>query len=135
MKSLALLLCLAQLWGCHAAPHIPGLVYRELDCDDPETEQAALVAVDYINNHVLQGYKHTLNQIDKVKVWPRVSEPSVSEPKEPMCGAQLGVSKITSPNTMKLQRVKLSDFFSGVREGASGGARHSELWSWVSRGC
>ncbi|XP_014919821.2 alpha-2-HS-glycoprotein [Acinonyx jubatus] len=71
MKSLALLLCLAQLWGCHAAPHIPGLVYRELDCDDPETEQAALVAVDYINNHVLQGYKHTLNQIDKVKVWPR----------------------------------------------------------------
>uniref|UniRef100_A0A667GPH6 Alpha-2-HS-glycoprotein n=1 Tax=Lynx canadensis TaxID=61383 RepID=A0A667GPH6_LYNCA len=71
MKSLALLLCLAQLWGCHAAPHIPGLVYRELDCDDPETEQAALVAVDYINNNVLQGYKHTLNQIDKVKVWPR----------------------------------------------------------------
>ncbi|XP_077610544.1 alpha-2-HS-glycoprotein [Crocuta crocuta] len=71
MKALALLLCLAQLWGCQAAPHISGLVYRELDCDDPETEQAALVAVDYINNHVLQGYKHTLNQIDKVKVWPR----------------------------------------------------------------
>ncbi|XP_025769675.1 alpha-2-HS-glycoprotein isoform X2 [Puma concolor] len=71
MKSVALLLCLAQLWGCQATPHIPGLVYRELDCDDPETEQAALVAVDYINNHVLQGYKHTLNQIDKVKVWPR----------------------------------------------------------------
>ncbi|CAK7298561.1 alpha-2-HS-glycoprotein [Vulpes vulpes] len=71
MKSLALFLCLAQLWGCHSVPVGPALVYRELDCDDPETEQAALVAVDYINNHVLRGYKHTLNQIDKVKVWPR----------------------------------------------------------------
>lgn len=127
MKALALLLCLAQLWGCQAAPHIPGLVYRELDCDDPETEQAALVAVDYINNHILQGYKHTLNQIDKVKVWPRVSEPAVSELREPVCGTQLGVSKITSPNTVKLQRGKLSDFFSGAREGSSRRVRHSEL--------
>ncbi|XP_029796618.1 alpha-2-HS-glycoprotein [Suricata suricatta] len=71
MKVLTLLLCLAQFWGCQAAPHLPGLVYRELNCDDPETEQAALVAVDYINDHLLGGYKHTLNQIDKVKVWPR----------------------------------------------------------------
>ncbi|XP_023381208.1 alpha-2-HS-glycoprotein isoform X2 [Pteropus vampyrus] len=71
MRSLVLVLCLAQLWGCHSAPHGPGLGYRELNCDDPETEQAALVAVDYINSHLLRGYKHTLNQIDKVKVWPR----------------------------------------------------------------
>lgn len=71
MKSLFLVLCLAQLWGCHSAPHIPGPGYRELNCDDPEAEQAALVAVDYINSNLLQGYKHTLNQIDKVKVWPR----------------------------------------------------------------
>ncbi|XP_054441058.1 alpha-2-HS-glycoprotein [Pteronotus mesoamericanus] len=72
MKFLVLVLCLAQLWGCHAVP--PGLgamVYRELNCDDPETEQAALVAVDYINKYHDRGYKHTLNQIDKVKVWPR----------------------------------------------------------------
>ncbi|XP_069331328.1 alpha-2-HS-glycoprotein isoform X1 [Eulemur rufifrons] len=71
MKSLILLLCLAQLWGCHSAPHGPELTFRQLNCDDPETEQAAQVAVDYINSHLLQGYKHTLNQIDKVKVWPR----------------------------------------------------------------
>ncbi|XP_024898125.1 alpha-2-HS-glycoprotein isoform X2 [Pteropus alecto] len=71
MRSLVLVLCLAQLWGCHSAPHGPGLGYRELNCDDPETEQAALLAVDYINSHLLRGYKHTLNQIDKVKVWPR----------------------------------------------------------------
>ncbi|KAL2804815.1 alpha-2-HS-glycoprotein isoform 3 preproprotein [Daubentonia madagascariensis] len=71
MKSLILLLCLAQLWGCHSAPPGPEMNYRQLNCDDPETEQAALVAVDYLNSHLLQGYKHTLNQIDKVKVWPR----------------------------------------------------------------
>ncbi|XP_012497162.1 PREDICTED: alpha-2-HS-glycoprotein [Propithecus coquereli] len=71
MKSLILLLCLAQLWGCHSAPHGPELTFRRLNCDDPETEQAAQAAVDYINSHLLQGYKHTLNQIDKVKVWPR----------------------------------------------------------------
>ncbi|XP_036099398.1 alpha-2-HS-glycoprotein [Molossus molossus] len=71
MKSLVLVFCLAQLWGCHSAPPAIGPAYRELNCDDPETEQAALVAVDYINKHLSRGYKHTLNQIDKVKVWPR----------------------------------------------------------------
>uniref|UniRef100_A0A8D2CQ48 Alpha-2-HS-glycoprotein n=1 Tax=Sciurus vulgaris TaxID=55149 RepID=A0A8D2CQ48_SCIVU len=71
MKSFILLLCLAQLWGCQSAPHGPGLGYREPDCDDPETEQAALAAVNHINQHLFQGYKHVLNQIDKVKVWPR----------------------------------------------------------------
>ncbi|XP_045707154.1 alpha-2-HS-glycoprotein [Phyllostomus hastatus] len=71
MKFLILVLCLAQLWGCHAAPPGLGLAYRELNCDDPETEQAALAAVDYINKRSSRGYKHTLNQIDKVKVWPR----------------------------------------------------------------
>ncbi|XP_068401551.1 alpha-2-HS-glycoprotein [Eschrichtius robustus] len=71
MKSLVLLLCLAQLCGCHSAPHGPVLGYREPACDDPETEQAALAAVDYINRHLPHGYKHILNQIDSVKVWPR----------------------------------------------------------------
>ncbi|XP_075411734.1 alpha-2-HS-glycoprotein [Tenrec ecaudatus] len=71
MKSFILLLCLAQLWGCHSAPPGAILAYRELNCDDPETEQVAQVAVDYINAHLQRGYKHTLNQIDKVKVWPR----------------------------------------------------------------
>nr|XP_020029675.1 alpha-2-HS-glycoprotein isoform X1 [Castor canadensis] len=71
MKSLVLLLCLAQLWGCHSVPHSLGLVYRQPACDDPEIEKAAQVAVDYLNQHLLHGYKHTLNQIDKAKVWPR----------------------------------------------------------------
>ncbi|XP_002914863.3 alpha-2-HS-glycoprotein [Ailuropoda melanoleuca] len=71
MRSLALLLCLAQLCSCRSIPLGTALTYRQLNCDDPETEQAALAAVDYINSHMLQGYKHTLNQIDKVKVWPR----------------------------------------------------------------
>ncbi|XP_045859356.1 alpha-2-HS-glycoprotein [Meles meles] len=71
MRILTLLLCLAQLWGCRSVPVETALAYREPNCDDPETEQAALAAVDYINSHVLRGYKHTLNQIDKVRVWPR----------------------------------------------------------------
>ncbi|ELK37406.1 Alpha-2-HS-glycoprotein [Myotis davidii] len=71
MKSLVLVFCLAQLWGCHAAPPNLGSGYRALDCDDPESEQAALVAMDYLNKNLFRGYKHTLNQIDKVKVWPR----------------------------------------------------------------
>lgn len=75
MKSLVLLLCFAQLWGCQSAPHATGLGFREVACDDPDAEQAALTAVDYLNQHLQHGFKHTLNQVDKVKVWPRVSEP------------------------------------------------------------
>lgn len=71
MKSLVLVFCLAQLCGCHSALLLPDMAPRELNCDDPESEQAALVAVDYINKNLIRGYKHTLNQIDKVKVWPR----------------------------------------------------------------
>lgn len=48
-----------------------GPSYRVLNCDDPESEQAAMVAMDYLNKKLLGGYKHTLNQIDKVEVWPR----------------------------------------------------------------
>ncbi|XP_048202953.1 alpha-2-HS-glycoprotein isoform X2 [Perognathus longimembris pacificus] len=71
MKSFVLLLCLAQLWGCYAAPPAIGVAYREPPCDDPEIEQVAVLAVDYLNKNLLQGFKHALNQIDKVKVWPR----------------------------------------------------------------
>ncbi|CAH6792197.1 alpha-2-HS-glycoprotein [Phodopus roborovskii] len=71
MKSLVLLLCLAQLWGCQSAPHITGMSFKEVACDDPEVEQVALVAVDYLNQHLLHGFKHILNQIDKVKMWNR----------------------------------------------------------------
>ncbi|XP_042525490.1 alpha-2-HS-glycoprotein isoform X1 [Dipodomys spectabilis] len=71
MKSFILFLCLAQLWGCYAAPSFIALAYSEPPCDDPETEQVAAFAVDYLNKNLLQGYKNALNQIDKVKVWPR----------------------------------------------------------------
>lgn len=71
MKSLVLLLCFAQLWGCQSAPQGAGLGFRELACDDPETEHVALIAVDYLNKHLLQGFRQILNQIDKVKVWSR----------------------------------------------------------------
>ena len=117
-----LLLFLAQLWGCHSVPVGTALAYRQPDCDDPETEQAALAAVDYLNNHVLRGYKHTLNQIDKVRVWPRVSDPAV-------CRAPLGASKVPSPSTRNPQRCKLSGFFPGAREGARGwGNRQETFW-------
>ncbi|XP_068820899.1 alpha-2-HS-glycoprotein isoform X2 [Capricornis sumatraensis] len=71
MKSFILLFCLAQLCDCRSIPLDPIAGYKEPACDDPDTEQAALAAVDYINKHLPRGYKHTLNQIDSVKVWPR----------------------------------------------------------------
>ncbi|XP_012791660.2 alpha-2-HS-glycoprotein [Sorex araneus] len=73
MKSLSLLLFLSLLTDCRSLPASTGnpAGFRELDCDDPESEQAAQAAVDYINSNRQLGYKHTLNQIDKVKVWPR----------------------------------------------------------------
>ncbi|MCP6497628.1 cystatin family protein, partial [Klebsiella pneumoniae] len=71
MKSLVLLLCFAQLWGCQSAPPGKGMGFTEPGCDDPETEHVALVAVNYLNQQLRQGYRHILNQIDKVKVWSR----------------------------------------------------------------
>lgn len=56
----------------------PG-AFRELDCNAPESEQVAQVAVDYINSNRKLGYKYTWNRIEKVKVWSRVSEVTVQE--------------------------------------------------------
>lgn len=136
MKSFILILCLAQLWGCHSAPHGPGLGYREPGCDDPETEQAALAAVDHINQHLLQGFRHTLNQIDKVKVWARVSEPAVNKLKELKCGAQASTSEDQHlPAQMQLQWGKLLFLPKSKKEGADGrqDRRHSVPQSWISR--
>nr|XP_034371441.1 alpha-2-HS-glycoprotein isoform X3 [Arvicanthis niloticus] len=71
MKSFVLLLCFAQLWGCQSAPQGIRLGFRELGCDDPEAEQVASIAVDYLNKRLLHGFSQVLNQIDKVKVWAR----------------------------------------------------------------
>ncbi|KAG8516014.1 Alpha-2-HS-glycoprotein [Galemys pyrenaicus] len=71
MRCLILLLCLAQLWGCQSVPLGGGMTFRQPNCDDPETEQVAGVAMNYINDNLFQSYKVILNQIDKVKVWNR----------------------------------------------------------------
>uniref|UniRef100_A0A8C9FD15 Alpha 2-HS glycoprotein n=1 Tax=Pavo cristatus TaxID=9049 RepID=A0A8C9FD15_PAVCR len=62
-----ILFCLGQLTA-PAAPPPP------LGCDDPETEAAAELAVNYINGHSHHGYKFALNRIEQVRVLPQVSE-------------------------------------------------------------
>uniref|UniRef100_A0A8C3F0X8 Alpha 2-HS glycoprotein n=1 Tax=Chrysemys picta bellii TaxID=8478 RepID=A0A8C3F0X8_CHRPI len=73
MKGLGALLLLVQLLSCKAVPLGPfhPLHPRVIDCDDPESEAAAAVALDYINTHHLHGYKYALNSIEKIKVLPR----------------------------------------------------------------
>ncbi|MCQ7796733.1 cystatin domain-containing protein [Salmonella enterica] len=78
MKTLFLLLGLALLKDCQPVPLSPG-GFREPNCDSPEAEQAAHVAMDYVNRQRKLGYKHILNQIDKVKVWSRRPEGEVYE--------------------------------------------------------
>uniref|UniRef100_A0A8C0H2V1 Alpha 2-HS glycoprotein n=1 Tax=Chelonoidis abingdonii TaxID=106734 RepID=A0A8C0H2V1_CHEAB len=73
MKVLIALILLVQLLSCKAVPLDPfrPLNPRILDCDDPESEEAAAIAVDYINAHHHHGYKYALNSIEKIKVLPR----------------------------------------------------------------
>uniref|UniRef100_K7GGU6 Alpha 2-HS glycoprotein n=1 Tax=Pelodiscus sinensis TaxID=13735 RepID=K7GGU6_PELSI len=73
MKALVALLLLTQLLNCKSIPVGPfqPLLSRVIDCDDPESEEAAAIAVDYINSHNLHGYKFALNSIEKIKVLPR----------------------------------------------------------------
>ncbi|CAN2390261.1 negative regulation of bone mineralization [Pristimantis euphronides] len=42
---------------------------RVVNCDDAEAYEAANEAVQYINRHHHTGYKHTLNQIETVRVY------------------------------------------------------------------
>uniref|UniRef100_A0A8C9FD40 Alpha 2-HS glycoprotein n=1 Tax=Pavo cristatus TaxID=9049 RepID=A0A8C9FD40_PAVCR len=53
------------LQSAPAAPPPP------LGCDDPETEAAAELAVNYINGHSHHGYKFALNRIEQVRVLPQ----------------------------------------------------------------
>uniref|UniRef100_A0A8C4XZ60 Cystatin fetuin-A-type domain-containing protein n=1 Tax=Gopherus evgoodei TaxID=1825980 RepID=A0A8C4XZ60_9SAUR len=73
MKVLVALLLLVQLLSCKVVPFDPfqPLHPRFLDCDDPESEEAAAIAVDYINAHHHHGYKYALNSIEKIKVLRR----------------------------------------------------------------
>lgn len=71
MKALLALILLVQLPIHRAVPTAPP---PPLGCDDPESEAAAEVAVNYINDHSHHGYKFALNRIEQVRVLPQVSE-------------------------------------------------------------
>lgn len=56
------------------------MVMQRTMCDSPESEEAALVALDYLNGQHTHGYKYALNRIEDVKVFPRVSQRDQSVP-------------------------------------------------------
>ncbi|XP_017665970.1 PREDICTED: alpha-2-HS-glycoprotein [Lepidothrix coronata] len=68
MKALIALILLVQLPIHKAAPAAPP---APLGCDDPESEAAAEVAVNYINGHSRHGYKFALNRVEDVRVVPQ----------------------------------------------------------------
>ncbi|XP_027746402.1 alpha-2-HS-glycoprotein [Empidonax traillii] len=68
MKALIALILLVQLPIHKAVPAAPP---APLGCDDPESEAAAEVAVNYINGHSHHGYKFALNRIEDVRVVPQ----------------------------------------------------------------
>ncbi|XP_074154111.1 alpha-2-HS-glycoprotein [Sminthopsis crassicaudata] len=69
MRSLVAFICLAQLLSWATALSVPPI--RDPNCDDPDVEQAALAAVQYVNNNHKHGYKYALNQVDKARVYQR----------------------------------------------------------------
>ncbi|XP_068939746.1 alpha-2-HS-glycoprotein [Petaurus breviceps papuanus] len=69
MRSLVAVICLAQLLSFVLSRSPPLPPVRDPDCDDPDVEQAALAAVQYVNSMHRHGFKLTLNQIDKVRVY------------------------------------------------------------------
>uniref|UniRef100_A0A8B9QGF9 Alpha 2-HS glycoprotein n=1 Tax=Apteryx owenii TaxID=8824 RepID=A0A8B9QGF9_APTOW len=71
MKVLVALILLVHLPIHKAVPAAPP---PPLGCDDPESEAAAELAVNYINDHSHHGYKFALNRIENVRVLPQVSE-------------------------------------------------------------
>ncbi|NXN77798.1 FETUA protein, partial [Bombycilla garrulus] len=68
MKALVALILLVQLPIHKAVPAVPP---APLGCDDPESEAAAEVAVNYINGHSHHGYKFALNRIEDIRVVPQ----------------------------------------------------------------
>ncbi|NXA90267.1 FETUA protein, partial [Melanocharis versteri] len=68
MKALVALILLVQLPVHKAVPAAPP---PPLGCDDPESEAAAEVAVNYINGHSHHGYKFALNRIEDIRVVPQ----------------------------------------------------------------
>ncbi|KAJ8418905.1 hypothetical protein AAFF_G00004040 [Aldrovandia affinis] len=74
MRPVAAVVVLGVLAGALARP--PAFAFppsaRPM-CDSPEVEEAAVVAVDYINAQHSRGYKYALNRIDDVKATPLIS--------------------------------------------------------------
>uniref|UniRef100_A0A8C3P0J6 Alpha 2-HS glycoprotein n=1 Tax=Cyanoderma ruficeps TaxID=181631 RepID=A0A8C3P0J6_9PASS len=68
MKALVALILLVQLPIHKAVPAAPP---APLGCDDPESEAAAAVAVNYINDHSHHGYKFALNRIENIRMVPQ----------------------------------------------------------------
>ncbi|KAJ1087775.1 hypothetical protein NDU88_000938 [Pleurodeles waltl] len=77
MKLFVAAILAAQLLSCTAVSLLPSPTARALDCDDPETEAAAWAAITHINANQQQGYKHTLNRIESVKILLRRSNEEV----------------------------------------------------------
>ncbi|XP_026546136.1 antihemorrhagic factor cHLP-B-like, partial [Notechis scutatus] len=61
------LVLLGQIIGCTFSHHL----FTQLDCNGEEAEKLAELAVHYINEHNLHGYKQALNVIKDVHVLPR----------------------------------------------------------------
>ncbi|NXV66963.1 FETUA protein, partial [Molothrus ater] len=68
MKALVALILLVQLPIHKAVPAAPP---APLGCDDPESEAAAEVALNYINGQSHHGYKFALNRIEDIRVVPQ----------------------------------------------------------------
>ncbi|MEE6501444.1 hypothetical protein FKM82_004185, partial [Ascaphus truei] len=68
MRLLLVSLLLSQLLICLAFPLSTRPIGRVLDCDDPETHEAAAVALHHINAGHHHGYKYVVNRVENVKV-------------------------------------------------------------------
>ncbi|KAL7991026.1 hypothetical protein Chor_014456 [Crotalus horridus] len=66
MNSLVALVLLGQIIGSTLSSQVRG----DLECDDKEAKEWADIAVRYINEHKLHGYKQALNVIKNILVVP-----------------------------------------------------------------
>nr|WAP48913.1 FETUA-1 [Crotalus scutulatus] len=67
MNSLVALVLLGQIIGCTFSHHLQS----QVDCNGEDAEKWADMAVHYINEHNLHGYKYTTNVINEIHVLPR----------------------------------------------------------------
>ncbi|KAL7991029.1 hypothetical protein Chor_014459 [Crotalus horridus] len=67
MNSLVALVLLGQIIGCTFSHHLQS----QVDCNGEDAEKWADMAVHYINEHNLHGYKYTNNVINEIHVLPR----------------------------------------------------------------